>query len=296
MTGMVGIVGPHPCIATHRPTLDRSNSPGVPVRIEFADLSLLGHREENQDRVQVLGDERALLLIALDGMGGHADGAKAAEVALHSLTKSFMAISHPVFDPIGFLHLAIGFAHQSLVHLGQGWSMESRPRATCALCLVQDDTAFFAHVGDSRVYHLRRGVIRERTRDHSHVEFLLQDGLISEEQIGAHPQRNFVECCLGGDSWLPGMTISRRKLLEVDDILLVCTDGLWSGVTDATIGGLPAPGETLSSHLQRLAEQAVRACEPHSDNTSVAALRYRGNSEVFSGLGTPFSPSQKATA
>lgn len=70
MTGMVGIVGPHPCIATHRPTLDRSNLPGVPVRIEFADLSLLGHREENQDRVQVLGDERALLLIALDGMGG----------------------------------------------------------------------------------------------------------------------------------------------------------------------------------------------------------------------------------
>jgi serine/threonine protein phosphatase PrpC len=59
----------------------------------------------------------------------------------------------------------------------------SGPRATCAVCIVQGDSAYWAHIGDSRVYHLRSGRVLERTRDHSHVEFLLREGLISEEQV-----------------------------------------------------------------------------------------------------------------
>ena len=120
-----------------------------------------------------------MLLIAVDGMGGHADGAKAAQLATETVRDAFNRITHPVFDPIGFLHLAIGRAHVNLVTLGARLSLEARPRATCALCLVQDDAAFFAHVGDSRIYHLRNGAVRERTRDHSHVELLLQEGVIT---------------------------------------------------------------------------------------------------------------------
>jgi len=246
------------------------------LRVEYADLSLIGDREENQDRVQVLAGERAVLLIAVDGMGGHADGAKAAQLAIETVRDAFNRITHPVFDPIGFLHLAIGRAHLNLVTLGARLSLESRPRATCALCLIQDDAAFFAHVGDSRIYHLRRGAVRERTRDHSHVELLLQEGVITEDEIAAHPMRNFVECCLGGDAWLPGMAISRQKLLVPGDVLLVCTDGLWSGLGDERIGALAADGEALSAGLRRLGEQSVRACGPYSDNTSAAALRYLG--------------------
>lgn len=246
------------------------------MRVEYADLNLIGDREENQDRVMVVSGEKATLLIAVDGMGGHADGAKAAQVASETIRDAFRRTAHPVFDPIGFLHLAIGRAHLNLVTLGAKLSLESRPRATCALCLVQDDAAFFAHVGDSRIYHLRGGKVRERSRDHSHVELLLQDGVITEAEIAAHPMRNFVECCLGGDTWLPGMTITRRKPLEAGDVLLVCTDGLWTGLSDDRIGGLSGNGEPLTSGLRRLGEQAVRASGPYSDNTSAAALRYVG--------------------
>jgi serine/threonine protein phosphatase PrpC len=246
------------------------------LRLEHADLSLIGDREENQDRVQVLAGEHATLLIAVDGMGGHADGAKAAQLAIETVRDAFNRITHPVFDPIGFLHLAIGRAHVNLVTLGARLSLEARPRATCAMCLVQDDAAFFAHVGDSRIYHLRNGAVRERTRDHSHVELLLQEGVITEEEIAAHPMRNFVECCLGGDAWLPGMTITRQKTLEPGDVLLVCTDGFWSGLGDEQIARLASEGEALSGALRRMAEQAVRACGPYSDNTSGAALRYLG--------------------
>ncbi len=246
------------------------------MRLEYADLSLIGDREENQDRVTVLTGERAALLVALDGMGGHSDGAKAAQLAMETVRDAFSRATHPILDPIGFLHLAIGRAHVSLVSLGARLSLEARPRATCALCLVQDNAAYFAHVGDSRIYHLRRGAVHERTRDHSHVELLLQEGVITEADIAAHPMRNFVECCLGGDAWLPGMSITRQKRLEPGDVLLVCTDGLWSGLGDDSISTLATESEPLANALRRLGEQSVRACGPYSDNTSAAALRYHG--------------------
>jgi serine/threonine protein phosphatase PrpC len=185
----------------------------------------------------------------------------------------------------------------NLVTLGANLSLESRPRATCALCLVQDDAAFFAHVGDSRIYHLRNGAVRERTRDHSHVELLLQEGVITEEEIPGHPMRNFVECCLGGDTWLPGMTITRQKRLEPGDVLLACTDGLWSGVGDDRIGTLAAEGEALAGGLRRLGEHSVRACGPYSDNTSAVALRYLGKGDgpgMSPGKGPVRSPSRAA--
>ena len=72
----------------------------------------------------------------------------------------------------------------------------------------------------------------ERTRDHSHVEVLLREGLITEAEVHGHPMRNYVECCLGGDSALPEMTISSRRKLKSGDVLLLCTDGLWANLRD----------------------------------------------------------------
>ena len=174
-------------------------------------------------------------------MGGHADGAKAAAVATETVAEAFRRTPQPVFDPQGFLHLTIGRAHHATwSQLGTELRVEARPRATCALCLVQDGAAYFAHVGDSRIYHLRQQQVFERTRDHSHVELLLQEGLITEEEISDHPMRNFVECCLGGNFALPGMSVGSARRLQPGDLLLVCTDGFWSGLEDADVATLGA--------------------------------------------------------
>lgn len=246
------------------------------MQVEFAELSLIGDREENQDRVAVARGANAALLIAVDGMGGHADGARAAAVATETVVEAFRKMPQPLFDPQGFLHLTIGRAHANLVQLGSELRMEARPRATCALCLVQDGVAFFAHVGDSRIYHLRQRQVFGRTRDHSHVELLLQEGLITEEEIADHPMRNFVECCLGGNFALPGMSVTGARRLAAGDVLLVCTDGFWAGLEDGDVASLAAPAELLDKGLRRLAEQAVRNNGPFSDNTSAAALRWIG--------------------
>ncbi len=250
------------------------------MQIEHAEVSLIGDRSENQDRVLVIAEKGATLMICVDGMGGHSDGAKAAEIASQTIAQAFSRAVKPIFDPQGFLHLAIGRAHTNLVAIGVDKAMDSRPRATCAVCLVQDGAAYWAHVGDSRIYLLRQSRVLERTRDHSHVELLLREGLISEDEIADHPMRNFVECCLGGDPRLPGMSITGQKSLTAGDMLLACTDGLWSGLGDDEIGQTLGSKEALYDGLRVLSQQAVEACGPYADNTSAVAVRvHNGKAE-----------------
>ncbi len=246
------------------------------MQIETADVSLIGHRDENQDRVAVAADDNAALLVVIDGMGGHAQGARAAETALATLLEAFWQSPHPIFDPLGFLHLSLGRAHEEVVKLGGGLGVEARPRATCAICLVQEAAAYWAHVGDSRVYQLRQQHVVERTRDHSHVEVLLREGLITEAEVPGHPMRNYVECCLGGDATLPEMSISPRRRLRAGDVLLLCTDGLWANLNDQDlIRFAQSTGNALRESLTDLGARAVDASAPYSDNTSAAALRWQ---------------------
>ncbi len=246
------------------------------MQIETADVSLIGHREENQDRVAIAADDNAVLLAVIDGMGGHAEGARAAETALATLLDAFWNTPHPVFDPLGFLHLSLGRAHEEVVKLGIGLGVEARPRATCALCLVQESAAYWAHVGDSRIYQLRPTQVVERTRDHSHVEVLLREGLITEAEVHGHPMRNYVECCLGGDAALPEMSISTRRCLKSGDVLLLCTDGFWASLEDRDLLRFAqSGGKNLHDSLAELGTQAVEAAAPYSDNTSAAVLRWR---------------------
>jgi PPM family protein phosphatase len=160
-----------------------------------------------------------------------------------------------------------------MVTMGLHLPLEQRPRATGAVCLLQDGTAWWAHVGDSRIYHLRSGHIEARTRDHSHVELLLQEGLISEDQASNHPMRNYVESCLGGDPMLPEMMIGRLVRVMPGDALLVCTDGLWANLTDEDIAASFYSGVPLQDALAAIAESAVRRGGAGADNASAAVVR-----------------------
>ena len=87
--------------------------------------------------------------------------------------------------------------------------------------------------------------------------------------------RNFVECCLGGDTALPDMSVTARKRLAPGDVLVVCTDGLWTGIDDDEMAAAFATDERkVADVLGELAERAVERNAPHSDNTTAAALRW----------------------
>lgn len=246
------------------------------MQLDLAKVSLTGHRSDNQDRVEVITQGPSTLMIVVDGMGGHAEGARASAVTVAHIAARFKEAGQPVLDPQGFLIGALSAAHDAVVALGAGISVEQRPRATCAVCLVQDQKAYGAHIGDSRIYQLRNGHVFHRSRDHSHVELLLHEGVIDEKEVTNHPMRNFVECCLGGDEPLPDMTIAPCRRLEDGDVLLLCTDGLWSGIGDVDLTVLAGTEAGLERALLELANLAVETNAPNSDNTSAAALRVDG--------------------
>jgi len=243
--------------------------------VEYAKVSALGDRQDNQDRAAVVVAEDAAMLLVFDGMGGHSDGARAAETGLKVVQDIFMEARLPILDPQGFLYMALSRAHDAVVALGHDVAVDFRPRATCAICLVQEGGSFWAHIGDSRIYHLRNGSVLMRSRDHSHVEVLIQEGAITEEEALDHPMRNFVECCLGGDAPIPDMSITAKMPLAPGDVLLACSDGLWSGIGDSDIAEITAPGENnLAENLKALSIKALNANSPYSDNTTGTAIRW----------------------
>jgi PPM family protein phosphatase len=244
------------------------------LRSEYAQVSLIGDRDENQDRAAILVADGVSCLIVSDGMGGHEGGALAAQAAVESLSNSFLQQRWPSLDPLGFLHIAVGRAHAAVVETGMMLPVAERPRATCAVCLVQGGAAYWAHVGDSRVYHLRGGHVVTRTRDHSHVEDLVRKGRVTAVEARRHPLRNFVEYCLGGTDELTEMTVGRRQPLAPGDVLLLCTDGVWGHFDDQDIGHPFRSGAPMEDAVAWLCHTAVTGAAPYSDNTTAAAMQW----------------------
>jgi serine/threonine protein phosphatase PrpC len=249
------------------------------MRHEIATANRLGNRAVNQDRCTALLRHGAVLLLVADGMGGHARGELAAQGFIDVMTKAFNRQDLPVASPDEFLRHSIASAHADIVALGLNQQPPIYPRTTAVACLVQDGRAWWAHVGDSRLYLVRGARVLARTRDHTYVEELFQSHAITEAEMATHPMRNYVTYCLGGPQEAPPVAVAPAVDLQPDDILLLCSDGLWSGLEEAQmLQALSA--ETLQQAADTMADAADRATYPNSDNISVLSLRVHADLQV----------------
>jgi serine/threonine protein phosphatase PrpC len=235
----------------------------------------LGNRSHNQDRCLVLeaAAGKSVLLAVADGMGGHARGDLAAQTAIDSLRRSFISARGKIADPAAFLEQAISHAHLDVVDTGRAQRPPLTPRTTCVVCLVQGDYAWWAHLGDSRLYLVRDGRIICRTRDHTPVEEMVQNGLLTDDSLRNHPMRNSVSRCLGGGPVLPKIS-SGETGMQHGDTLLLCSDGLWSALDEQRLCDLPADAGELERRVNQLTDEADVASYPHSDNISLVGLRW----------------------
>jgi len=138
---------------------------------------------------------------------------------------------------------------------------------------VQGDQAWWAHLGDSRLYLIREGAVLTRTRDHTPVEELLQNGQIDEDALRAHPMRNSVSRCMGGTPALPKISFGQAEL-QPGDTLLLCSDGLWSALPEDRLCDLPEDSSELEQRVNQMTDEADVATYPHSDNISLVGMRW----------------------
>lgn len=244
------------------------------MKVETAQVSRRGDREQNQDRACIIPAPAHLLLTLADGMGGHVSGDLAADTAIKVMAQAFQNYA-PAMDAAEFLQASIARAHLAVVALRQDLNPELRPRTTITACVIQPGQACWAHVGDSRVYLVRDGRVVKRTRDHSAVEIMAEQGLIDEADLADHPLRNYVDQCLGGEPELPLIEIAEPQPLAPGDIVMLCSDGFWGPFTDAYIAHALGEQLELQASLEQLALEAELRSMPVSDNVTAVAMRWQ---------------------
>jgi serine/threonine protein phosphatase PrpC len=243
---------------------------------ETACVSLIGNRNINQDRCVALQDDCCALLLLADGMGGHPKGEVAAQILIDTGRTAFATRSRPIVNPRGFLEDILRAAHEEILGFGRDHRPPIDPRAAAVAALVQNDTLYWIHSGDSRLYLFRNYQVLVRTRDHSLVEEMRNRGIPSDDGRIQQRYRNLVTQCLGGTGMRFATSHGRPTRLLPRDVLLLCSDGLWSQFADHELGAQMRHHGSLERMTTELARAAALAAAPASDNISLIALRWLG--------------------
>ncbi len=232
-----------------------------------------GKRANNEDRIAHCYSRDSLLMVVADGMGGHYYGEVAAQIAVQTLTGAFQREASPeIRDPFLFLQKAMTNAHHAILDFCSDHQLNDSPRTTCVACLIQNNVAYWAHAGDSRLYLLRGGKVLFHTRDHSRVQLLMDQGIINATQAALHPERNKVYCCLGGPQ-APEIEFSRKTPLEAGDVLALCTDGVWGNMPDDLLATSLRQANLMKAVPILLSEAELRG-GAHADNLSIVTVRW----------------------
>jgi serine/threonine protein phosphatase PrpC len=157
--------------------------------------------------------------------------------------------------------------------------MGGNPGTTCVAALVQDGEACWAHAGDSRLYLLRDGEIAAVTHDHSVVQQWADWGIIGTDEMKTHPERNKITNCLGGVGELFFSEPTAAIPLQSGDVLLLCSDGLWSPLVDSEIanGFRSVP---LAATLDQMMGTAINRDGLRADNTTAVVIRWGSGEEA----------------
>ena len=229
--------------------------------------SEIGGRTEQEDRAEVFtvpNRPNDCLVVLADGMGGHQDGGLAAQAVLDNAEQILTAVT--IGNPRHLLTDLCDRAHRAIRQIGK--QRASDPASTCVLLYITDDEAYWAHVGDSRLYHFDAESLLSHTRDHT-VGELLKDGAGDDPDDSRIDNRLYM--CLGGQNQLqPEFGASATGS---GDWFMLCSDGFWNQVAaDEVAARLSTlrPGQEIAAELANL---ATRRGGSHSDNVSLVLVR-----------------------
>jgi protein phosphatase len=248
------------------------------LAIDFASLSDRGRvRLNNEDahgqfvpETTAEVEERGVVFVVADGMGGHRGGEIASRIAVRTILAFYTADSGT--DRAKALTRAFHEANQTIIQEAVSDSALFGMGTTCTALALHQGRAYFAHVGDSRCYLVRRGKILQVTNDHSIVGEMVRSGILSDEDARTHPKRNVITRSLGAQPDVMAET-PESVALEVGDTFLLCSDGLTGYLSDIDLSvvlATHAPEEACKILVRMANEQGGR------DNITVQVITIRG--------------------
>ncbi len=251
------------------------------LNLEVALRTDIGQRPSNEDNMsscvpedpQVMAKKGALFVVA-DGLGGHTQGEVASELAVTTIRDAYYQDTHT--DIATTLRVAFEYANSLIWKKNdekfQDATDEKKEKGgmgtTCVAAVLQDDRIYIANVGDSLAYVIRDEQVLQIAEDHSWVAEQVHAGLLTKEQARSHEKRNIITRCLGTKSDVEVYVTS--EAVQNGDVLILCTDGLWSLVEEDELRSIVEQYDPEES-AKRLVERANENGGP--DNITAVVVR-----------------------
>ena len=195
----------------------------------FAKTDVGKQRETNEDYYYIsdVNDDIKVFILA-DGMGGYNGGEIASRLATTSalsyIKSNFENTPKDKDDILNLVKSAMEYANMVVYEKSKNEQELSEMGTTLEVCLIYNNRAYIGHIGDSRIYRVRKDFIRKLTQDHSYVQKLVQEGTITKEEAEYHPKKNMLMKALGCNAFVePDVMV---KGFQKEDILVICSDGL----------------------------------------------------------------------
>lgn len=245
--------------------------------IELANLTDLGvRRQQNEDYflyIEPESDEefavKGRLLLVADGMGGHNGGEVASGIAAAALREAFLNANGE--EPRSILLHGFSQAQQEIVARGSETGNLNGMGTTCTAVILRNGELSYGHIGDSRLYLLRDGILTQLTEDHTLVHQLVKGGALSNDEAAAYQQKNVLTAALGMRSDAVPADFSDKPFpLMPGDTLIVSSDGLHGLIDDREIAEI-ADSQSPNDACHALLNIAIERGAP--DNITVQILR-----------------------
>lgn len=229
-------------------------------------------RETNEDYFYISNslDQVQLYLLA-DGMGGYNGGEIASQLAVQTaknyIENNFKDIEKDGDSIIQLLGNSMEYANMVVYEKAKENPELQGMGTTLEICLIYNNKVYIGHVGDSRIYRVRKQFIRKLTQDHSYVQKLVKEGTITKEQAEHHPQKNMLMKALGCNAFVEPDVMVKGFLK--DDILIMCSDGLSNMVEQQTIY------EMASKNIEQATKDLVQLAKDRGgyDNITVVIIK-----------------------
>lgn len=242
------------------------------MKLSIYQESRIGGRSYNQDRQVIAHSREAVMLVVADGMGGHLQGEVAAQITIDLMSELFYQQATPTLShPNRFLVNAISSTHQAILDYAADQRLPEIPSTTVVAAIIQQGMLYWCHVGDSRLYLLdsKQGLLL-RSRDHSQVQRMIDQGKLTEEGARTHPERNKIYNCLGATTD-PDIDIGEKQFLQAGSSIVLCSDGLWSQISDGEMEKVFI-GRAVGQVMPALMNVAERRAGSAGDNLSAVAI------------------------